>query len=200
MLLFPCTFFKVLQLNNTSSFEAVITTIKTFMIKSLLSSNKDICGGGMETHFRKPFNSHLPIFLLFDTVHLLKNIRNNWINQYSKTIIYPSFKDHSKINTCDFHDVINLYESEKLPSIKLVSGLSYKVYYPYSMEPQNVKVFDEKTVAAININGTKELLGIIHQWWITVNVKHPEKGKRLGDFHANPVYNLTQAHRQILNN
>ena len=36
-----------------------------------------------------PVNKIERIYLLFDTVHLLKCIRNNWINEADKTFVYP---------------------------------------------------------------------------------------------------------------
>ena len=37
------------------------------------------------------------IYLLFDTVHLLKCIRNNRINQADKTFVYPDFHPNSSL-------------------------------------------------------------------------------------------------------
>ena len=37
------------------------------------------------------------IYLLFDTVHMLKCIRNNWINQADKTFVYPDFHHNSSL-------------------------------------------------------------------------------------------------------
>ena len=35
----------------------------------------------------------LPLFLTYDTVHIFKNLRNNWINEkdFEKTFFYPDF-------------------------------------------------------------------------------------------------------------
>ena len=36
-------------------------------------------------------------YLLFDTVHLLKCIRNYWINQADKTFVYPDCHNNSSL-------------------------------------------------------------------------------------------------------
>jgi hypothetical protein len=38
----------------------------------------------------------------------------------------------------------------------------------------------------------KEFIQIIHNWCSPVNVKHPDKGKHLRDFHANTIQNMPQ--------
>ena len=47
------------------------------------------------------------LFFLFDFVHILKTIRNNWLNQtdYNRTFIYPSFDNLSITNTATMEDV-----------------------------------------------------------------------------------------------
>jgi siroheme synthase len=38
----------------------------------------------------------------------------------------------------------------------------------------------------------KEFIQIIHNWCSTVNVKHPDKGKHLRDFHVNTIQKMQQ--------
>ena len=42
-----------------------------------------------------PVDSSRSLFFLFDFVHILKTIRNNWLNQtyYNRTFTFPSFKN-----------------------------------------------------------------------------------------------------------
>ena len=49
-----------------------------------------------------PVNQIDRIYLLFDTVHLLKCIRNNWINQADKTFVYPDFHHNSCLKHASF--------------------------------------------------------------------------------------------------
>lgn len=228
------------------------STVQAFMIKSILSKNKDIAalfpvknldasflldatmkvlkllsevgfevvaiisdnnkvnvklfkhlGKGVVTNFiTNPFDESKKIFLLYDTVHILKNIRNNWLNEKSKTFIYPSFTDHYNILSSNFRDIVNIYEYEKKVLVKQAPNLTFKVCYPNNLERQNVKlalsVFHEKTIAAIKTDDTKHFLNTIHRWWMIVNVKHPEKGKRLRDTDADPIQTMSQTSIQFL--
>ena len=49
-----------------------------------------------------PVNQIDRIYLLFDTVHLLKCIRNNWINQADKTFVFPDFHHNSSLKHVSF--------------------------------------------------------------------------------------------------
>ena len=53
-------------------------------------------------HINNPINPDHEIYLLFDTVHLLKCIRINWINDAEKTLTYPNFSDHDLIMHASF--------------------------------------------------------------------------------------------------
>ena len=44
-----------------------------------------------------PVNKIDRLYLIFDTVYLLKSIRNNWINQADKTFVNPDFHDNSSL-------------------------------------------------------------------------------------------------------
>jgi hypothetical protein len=43
-------------------------------------------------------------FLTYDSVHVFKNIKNNWLNlkNYQKTFIYPDFDDYNVIHKTSF--------------------------------------------------------------------------------------------------
>ena len=47
-----------------------------------------------------PTDSKRILYLVFDFVHIIKLIRNNWVNQkdYNFTFLYPNFKDFSNSN------------------------------------------------------------------------------------------------------
>ena len=48
-----------------------------------------------------PLDFNRPLFLMFDFVHILKSIRNNWLNQknFNKTIHYPNFENFIDVQT-----------------------------------------------------------------------------------------------------
>lgn len=161
----------------------------------------------------KPFIVHPSdntkiVHLLFDTVHILKNLRNNWLNEKNMTFIYPSVHVVDEIKQCKFHHVRLLYEKEKQSMIKHAPGLSYKVCFPNSIERQNVSLvvplFEDKTITAMSTlmdgeaKDTAEWLQIIRNWWLVVNVKHPNKGICLREKLAEPVRSMEQENLKYL--
>lgn len=181
-----------------------------------------LCGGKMDVMIDNPFNNNHKIFLLFDTVHIFKSIRNNWINQIddNQTFIFPldnslnvdlqsissSTSNSTGKLTAKFSDLKKLYREEEGKTVKLAPSLNKKVLYPTSIERQNVnlcvKVFDEKNIAALKTTnaslakGTIHFLKTISRWWKIVNVKSKFKGHNLRDPDQNPVYSNTD--RQII--
>ena len=61
-----------------------------------------------------PVDSSRCLFFLFDFVHILKTIRNNWLNQtdYNRTLTLPSFDNLSITNTAMIEDIRILFKSE----------------------------------------------------------------------------------------
>ena len=56
----------------------------------LLGNSKELL-----SYVPHPTNNQRPLYLLFDFVHILKTIRNNWLNQkdYNCTFTFPCFQD-----------------------------------------------------------------------------------------------------------
>ena len=148
---------------------------------------------------------HRVLFLTFDFVHILKTIRNNWLNLKSDTkkFIYPNLVD-IQIDYCSyplrlccasFDDIRTLYNSEKESLAKLAPRLTLKSCYPSSLERQNVKlvlkVIHESIVAALAIqnnqlrsafnSNTSEFVDILLSLWKIFNVNVPYKHVRLND-------------------
>ncbi|XP_072159205.1 uncharacterized protein [Bemisia tabaci] len=123
--------------------------------------------GKLEISIPHPFNPEERLFLLFDSVHLFKNCRNNWINAPEKVLKIPkiewtsekSFNIVDKDNLLDFSgleddligtevetvdarfsNVIDLFNAEKNTVVKLAPRLNRKTVYPSSVERQNVKL------------------------------------------------------------
>ena len=89
--------------------------------------------GRLETKVLHPFDENRPLFLTFDFVHILKSIRNNWLNQnfFDKTLCFPNF-EHIEIDNCIyplsvhsafFQDVRLLYNSVRDSFAKLAPHL-----------------------------------------------------------------------------
>ncbi|KAF2366136.1 hypothetical protein FHG87_003112 [Trinorchestia longiramus] len=119
---------------------------------------------------KHPLDNERVWFLLFDTVHLLKCIRNNWISEKGQKISLDNE------TTASFADIKELYESEK-GSILTTTTLTQFAVNPSQLQPQNVqhvlKVFNDKVVASLKLRGcrdTAKFIQIILNWWNVVNV------------------------------
>ena len=120
-------------------------------------------------------------FLLADTVHLLKCIRNNWISEKTKQISLDN------VSTASFEDIVNLYNEEK-DSILKTTKLTQASVKPSRLQLQNVqhvlKVFNEKVIAALTLKGcheTSSFLQTVVNWWNVVNVAAKGQDQRLND-------------------
>jgi hypothetical protein len=127
-----------------------------------------------------PFNLEgVPVHVFYDTVHIFKNIRNNWINlkDSENFFIYPSFENDS-VYRAKFSVIRNLYKKEVNLVVKKAPNLNYKTCYPTHFERQNVKlvanVFNEKTIAALSSDDieTADFIKIILKCWTIVNIKN----------------------------
>ena len=94
------------------------------------------------------------IYLFHDTVHIMKNIRNNFLN--CKRFLFPSFKfcyvTGGSLHWKTLHDV---YERDQLlqSHLRKAKKLTGKVLHPGSNKqsvPLTLAVFDETTSAAIH--------------------------------------------------
>lgn len=144
-----------------------------------------------------PADSSRPLFYIFDSVHVLKSIRNNWLNQKNEELnfFYPDIENLSHCHTASFLTLRKLYNLECKKLLKFGYGLSIKALWPSNLVRQNVRlvlqVFNEYIVEALmelgskhNLNhfeSTANFIKIICTWWKIVNVKTPGKGYRLKD-------------------
>ncbi|XP_042913759.1 uncharacterized protein [Parasteatoda tepidariorum] len=148
-----------------------------------------------------PIDNNRPLFFLIDFVHLLKCIRNNWLNQKNpdKCFFYPMFGEKSgndvghNFYTASFSALKTLYDIELNSLAKFGFKLSLKSLNPSSFERQNVKlvlqIFNEfvpqgllelgKNHNIVHYENTANFIKIINNWWNIVNVKTPTKGFHL---------------------
>ena len=112
-------------------------------------------------------DSSRSLFFLFDFVHILKTIRNNWLNQtdYNRTFTFPSFENFAMTNTATMEDVRLLFKSEQLASVKQAPRLTAKSCWPTKLERQNVhlalRIINDQTAAAIQIHSsTRNVLNL----------------------------------------
>ena len=104
-----------------------------------------------------PFDPSRCLFLIFDFVHIMKSIRNNWLNvkNHDKTLQYPDFGDFQQVNNASFEDIRILYLEGQYKCVKLAPRLIAKSCWPTSLERQKVdlalRVFCDSTRSAIQI-------------------------------------------------
>jgi hypothetical protein len=95
-----------------------------------------------------PVNPTRPLFFIIDCVHLLKCIRNNWINQKNDDtcLFFPDFEDslcgdtNQSLKTASFLALRKIHENELNNLIKYCHTLSVKSLCPNNFERQNVKL------------------------------------------------------------
>ena len=71
--------------------------------------------GILEPSVPHPSDPTRTLNLMFDFVHIIKTIRNNWINQKdpNHTFTFPSFDDFSLSNSASFEDIRVIYKEEQ---------------------------------------------------------------------------------------
>ena len=128
-----------------------------------------------------PLDNNRVWFLLFDPVHLLKWIRNNWISEKCQQI---SLDDKT---TASLADVKELYNSEK-GSILKTAPLTQCAVNPSRLQLQNaqyvLRVFNDKVVASLKIKGCHVAANFnqtILNWWNVMNVSKKGQDQRMND-------------------
>ena len=139
----------------------------------------------------KPWLTENGQYLLFDYVHLLKNIRNLWLTEKMGELI---FEDNGIIRTAKWSHLKQLFELESGSMIKL-SSLNEVAVAPKPVERQRVssclRVFCERTYhALLNHSGLSDdkydtaiFLNKVITWWKIINVK----GKGADIRHNDPL-------------
>lgn len=151
-----------------------------------------------------PCDSHRPLFYCIDSVHLIKCVRNNWLNQKNdeQAMYFPSFDtNNNKVYTASFLTLKNLYETECGSLLKHGYTLSQKCLWPTNIERQNVKlalqIFNNKLsktlkeldgqINIVNLKSTSNYIEIFVNWFDVMNVKTPKKGLHLLNSMCTPL-------------
>lgn len=164
------------------------------------------CPSQVSIVYPHPVTPGKPLFFVLDPVHILKCIRNNWINQknHAQCMFYPNFDkvhENIEIKTASFGTLKKLRELEQGDLLKYGRGLTLKALFPSNLERQNVKlvlkIFNEYVITALTELGKKHELvhcdttaayiNIILQWWKIMNVKNPRKGIHKRDEFMEPL-------------
>ena len=134
------------------------------------------------------------VFLTYDYVHVFKNIRNNWITEKSKELI---FSHEGQEYTACWSDIVRLYEIDWKNYLRLTK-LSHTAVHPKPLQRQSVplvyKVFNEKTSCALQTlqgelkpsAGTFIFVKLISDWFTMMNIKDQFTQTRLKDRKRQP--------------
>ena len=92
------------------------------------------------------------LYLLYDPVHLLKNIRNNWVTEKMQKLKFYDFDNNNIEVVARWGDVIDVYHDENKSLIKNTK-LDHQSLWPNNFEKQKVKlvlnVFDDKVATRL---------------------------------------------------
>ena len=123
-------------------------------------------------------------FILFDYVHVIKCIRNNWLTEKTKQLL---FKWKDSVCVAKWSDLVELQKVENNSLVKL-SKLNEVAVTPKPIERQNVdtclRVFCDRTIAALeshphvdqqSVAGTILFIKIIVKMWNIFNVRSPHE-------------------------
>ena len=109
----------------------------------------ELCNGNLTPWIEHPFKEGDQMFLLFDSVHVFKNVYNNLLTK--KEFRCPSFNGQEL--SANLQHILDLYKAEFGNPIKYAFKLNDKVLNPKSIEKTNVdlahRFFHESTVHAL---------------------------------------------------
>lgn len=185
-----------------------------FQIISLISDNNAINRKAFELFqpnkillpsVPHPIDNSRTLFFIFDPVHIIKCVRNNWICKKGDNCVikFPNIDNFDVTLEAQFQHLRLVYQLEEKSLLKFGHMLSYKALYPSSIQKQNVslalQIFNEKTIAGLKCvalkkpetfvdpEGTLHFLNIFCRWWKIINVHSAFEGKRFNDPHREPM-------------
>lgn len=133
-----------------------------------------------------------PLFFLFDSLDVLKCIRNNWLAQKDKNkcMMFPKFchdgnHELGNIQSAPFSTLQKLHNLQSQSLLKHGHKLTSEAISPAALKRQNVssvlQIFNEYTVKKLQMLGKQKCLpnfaevsgyiDIFYIWWTILNVK-----------------------------
>ena len=156
-----------------------------------------------DTVENKPWLSKDGLYLLFDYVHLMKNIRNSWLTQ---SVGELQFERNKKLSTAKWSHLVDLFKLEQAATVNdrgvrgIYSKLNEISVNPKPVERQKVatclRVFSEETIAALRthsemksdeVEGTAVFLEKVVKMWKILNVRSKGKDVRRNDPLVAPI-------------
>ena len=122
---------------------------------------------------------------IFDTTHLMKNIRNNWVSEITRTFEFLDPDTNEKI-VAKWVDLIHIYKAEENNIVRKIT-IDYQTLYPNNFERQKVQLvtnINEKTIACLRHHGRNEtarFVEIVTRMWKILNIKSPDARRNLND-------------------
>ena len=183
------------QLSQQSfNVRAVVTDSHSCNVSAFSKLKKSY--NSVDSFFIKHPERKTKTYLFFDNVHLLKNIRNNLLN--NRKFVFPSFSfsvDQTSIGCVGGYiawaDLNTVYEKGQSLSanLKKAHSLSCKALNPFNYK-QSVSlalaIFSDTNIAAIksympDIEDAASFLTLVNVWWTTVNSKKRFCSNMLGN-------------------
>ena len=132
-------------------------------------------------------NTNFPDFYtLYDTTHLIKNKRNNWISEKTRTLEFLNPYTNEKINA-KWTDIVHIYKAEESNMVRQIT-IYYQTLYPNNFERQKVQlvmnIFNKKTIACLRHHArheTTHFVELVTRMWKILHIKSPNAGRNLND-------------------
>jgi hypothetical protein len=150
--------------------------------------------------FQNPQKEDRKIFCMFDTVHLIKNVRNNLFNTDEQRFVFLDWDqyhaggddpDRIEANLNELRDYARSHYGDL---IREGFRLNEDVLNPNVFQKQNMNLvenfFHDVTIAALKsagMNGMAQFLQIFRNFWDIVNTKSKFRGRRLIKALATPI-------------
>jgi hypothetical protein len=188
-------YIRVLEVVTKIGFDVVATSTDGHSANRKFYSELGKGKGDMPTYIMNPYKAGSRIFLLFDSVHIFKNVFNNFLNR--KNFKCPAFGGTDV--SASFHHVEELYQKEKGNPIKYAHKLSDKVIAPKPIERTKVELadrfFHDSTIAGLEHfcqegapwQGTANFLKLIRRFWNCVNVRNSRLNFNKRDNRLKPI-------------
>jgi len=190
-------------LNVMSLMRKTPVTVVAISVDNVATNRKfyvdHLCDGTLKTSITDTITGQ-PVFLIFDPVHTLKNLYNNF--QRREIFGCPPL-ERNLLHGCsaNFRHIAELYHTESTSSEKKAHRLTPATLNPRNIEKTSVKlavsVFSESTRDALqfyaNHQGhsaclsTAEILSLVIKLWNVLNVKTSHKGRHKRDYSMDPV-------------
>ena len=143
-------------------------------------------------------DQYCELFLLYDPVHLVKNIRNNWCTEKMKMLKFFD-KEKDTVCTASWLDLVNIYKKES-EGIVTVTTISYAALYPTNFDKQKVslalQIFNEKVPPLLRQQGAHEtarFVELVVKLWSMLNIRTPSVGIMKNDMNREPFKNIDDA-------